>query len=281
MSTTEINGVELYYEVHGTGECVVLTHGSWTDGSGWQRAVAELKDGYRVVVWDRRGHSRSQVGGGPGSQAEDAADLAALIEHISTKPVHVLGNSYGGNITLTLLTVRPELVVTAAVHEPPLWGLLQGTRDSAVLDALATADGELKVVAQLISAGEHRRAARHFVEHVALGPGMWNQLPDSSRAVMEANAPTYLDELADDTALSIDGAALASTDVPLLLTHGTESSLLFPAAIAELAKLAPAAQVDVLDGAGHVPHLTHTKEWAARVTEFHEQHARRSRVGVS
>lgn len=281
MATTEINGVELYYEVHGSGDWIVMTHGSWTDGSGWQQAVAELKDRYRVVVWDRRGHSRSHAGDGPGSRAEDAADLAALIEHVSAEPVHVVGNSYGGNVALTLLTARPELVVTAAVHEPPVWGVLESTLDSAVLEALASADAELRVVAELIGVGEHRRAAQHFVEHVALGPGMWKQLPEASRAVMETNAPTYLDELGDDTALSIDGAALASTDVPLLFSHGTESSQLFPAAIAELAHLAPAAQVDVLDGAGHVPHLTHTKEWAARLVAFHGEHARRSTLCVS
>src|SRR5436190_9870558 len=167
MATTEINGVELYYEVHGTGECVVLTHGSWSDGAGWQQAVTELKDRCRVVVWDRRGHSRSAGSDGPGSRVEDAADLAALIEHVSAEPVHVVGNSYGGNVTLTLVTARPELAITAAVHEPPLWGLLEGVRDPMVDQALTTADAELKVVFELIRSGEHRRAARHFVEHVA------------------------------------------------------------------------------------------------------------------
>jgi pimeloyl-ACP methyl ester carboxylesterase len=273
VATIEINGVELYYEVHGTGETVVLTHGSWTDGSGWQQAVDTLKGRYRIVVWDRRGHSRSQGGDRPGSRAEDAADLAALIEHVSAEPVHLIGNSYGGNVTLTLLTARPELTVTAAVHEPPLWGLLEGERDPEVLDALTSADTEVTRVAELIRSGEHRRAARHFVERVALGPGMWDLLPEASRGVMEANAPTFLDELADETALCIDGSALASTDVPLLLTRGTTSSVLFPAALAELAQLAPAAQVGVIDGAGHVPHLTHTGEWAACVIAFHEQQA--------
>ena len=82
MATTCVNGVELYYETTGTGDCLVLTHGSWTDGTGWDRAVDRLAERYQVVVWDRRGHSRSQAGGGPGSRAEDAADLAGLIEHV-------------------------------------------------------------------------------------------------------------------------------------------------------------------------------------------------------
>jgi pimeloyl-ACP methyl ester carboxylesterase len=274
MTTAMVNGVQLYYETTGTGDCLVLTHGSWTDGTGWDRAVAQLAHRYQVVVWDRRGHSRSQAGDGPGSRAEDAADLAGLIEHVSGEPVHVAGNSYGAIVTLTLLTARPDLVATATVHEPPLWGLHEGTRDQHLVNALSAADADLAVVRELIRCGEHRNAAEHFIEHVALGPGTWDQLPESFRAVLEANAPTYLDEMDDETALSIDTAALATTTVPLLLTHGTQSPVLFPAVIAELVKLVPEARVEVLEGAGHIPHATHPEEWSARLMAFHEQHPR-------
>ena len=100
-------------------------------------------------------------------------------------------------------------------------------------------DADLAVVRDLISSGDHRDAAEHFVEHIALGPGTWDQLPEPFRAVLEANASTYLDELADPTTGSIDAAALATTTVPVMLTHGTESPELFPAVIAELVKLMP------------------------------------------
>ena len=271
MATTMVNGVEIYYETTGTGDCLVLTHGSWGDGTGWDRVVAGLAERYQVVVWDRRGHSRSQAGDGPGSRAEDAADLAGLIEQVSSEPVHVAGNSYGAIVTLTLLIAHPDLVATATVHEPPLWGLLEGTRDQALIDALSAADADNSVVRDLISSGDHRDAAEHFIEHVALGPGTWDQLPEPFQAVLEANAPTYLDELADQTALSIDTAALATTTVPLQMTYGTESPQLFPAVIAELAKLVPEARVEVLEGAGHIPHATHPAQWIARLTAFHEQ----------
>lgn len=271
MTTIMVNGVELYYETTGTGDCLVLTHGSWTDGNGWGPVVVGLAERYRVVVWDRRGHSRSQAGDGPGSRAEDADDLADLIEHVSDEPVHVAGNSYGAIVTLTLLTERPDLVVTAAVHEPPLWGLLEGTCDMALGDELSAADVDLEVVRKLIASGSYRDAAEHFIEHVALGRGTWEQLPEPFRAVLEANAPTYLDELADQTALSIDNAALAATSVPLLVTHGTESPKLFRAVIAELVRLVPAAQVEVFDGAGHIPHATHPEAWIARIMAFHDR----------
>jgi pimeloyl-ACP methyl ester carboxylesterase len=274
MATRLINGVELYYETRGAGDCLVLTHGSWTDGAGWGPAVDLLADRYRVVVWDRRGHSRSQAGDGPGSRAEDAADLAGLIEHVSAEPVHVAGNSYGANVTLTLLTERPDLVATAAVHEPPLFGLLEGTRDEALSSELSVLEADLAVVRVLIGSGHHGEAAEYFVERVALGPGSWDRLPESFRSLLETNAPTYLDELADQTALSIDPVALATTAVPLLLTHGTDSPDLFPAVITALAQLVPAAQVEVLDGAGHIPHATHPTDWTARLVAFHDLHSR-------
>jgi pimeloyl-ACP methyl ester carboxylesterase len=276
MTTALINGVELYYEIRGTGDCVVLTHGSWTDGSGWGPAVDMLAERYRVVVWDRRGHSRSEAGDGPGSRAEDAADLAALIERVSGEPAHVAGNSYGANVTLTLLTERRDLVATAAVHEPPLFGLLEGTRDRALARSLSALGAQQAVVRDLLRTGDHRAAAEYFVEHVALGPGTWGGLPEAFRSVLQRNAPTYLDELADQTALSIDTAALATTTVPLLLTHGTESPEIFPAVITELAQVVPAARVEVLEGAGHIPHTTHPEDWLACLLAFHARSERRS-----
>jgi pimeloyl-ACP methyl ester carboxylesterase len=176
---------------------------------------------------------------------------------------------------LTLLTERPDLVATAAVHEPPLFGLLEGTPDRALASELSILDADLTVVGDLIRSGHQRDAAKYFIEHVALGPGTWDQLPEAFRSVLEGNALSYLDELADQTALSIDTAALATTSTPLMLTHGTASPDLFPAVIAELAHLVPAAHVEVIDGAGHIPHATHPQHWTTRLGAFHDRHPRR------
>lgn len=274
MATCDVNGVELYYEMRGGGERLVLTHGSWTDASSWGPALDLLAERYEVVVWDRRGHSRSQPGAGPGSRVEDSADLAGLIEHVGNEPVHVAGNSYGAIVTLTLVTERPELVASAAVHEPPLFGLLEGTRDPTAARELASAAARVEAVGSRIASGNHCTAARDFVENIALGPGSWDQLPAALREVMVANAPTFLDELNDPTALTIDAAALAQTAVPILLTHGTESPPLFPAVIAEINQLVPNAEVEALEGAGHMAHATHPHDWVALLSSFHADRVR-------
>src|SRR5690625_6642966 len=74
MSTATLTGVELYYEIMGTGPTLFLTHGSWTDGSSWAQLAELLADRYEVVTWDRRGHSRSADTDEPGSRTEDATD---------------------------------------------------------------------------------------------------------------------------------------------------------------------------------------------------------------
>jgi pimeloyl-ACP methyl ester carboxylesterase len=271
MATANVNGVELYYETVGAGERLVLTHGSWTDRSGWAPSIPTLAERFEVVTWDRRGHSRSQDGPGPGSRVEDAADLTGLVEHLGGGRVHLVGNSYGAIVTLTMVTDRPDLVASAEVHEPPLFSLLEGSTDPAIAAALAAVQQPLESVAALIEAGEHRAAAEQFIDHVALGPGAWAQLPGSFRALVEGNAGTFLDELRDPTALSIDMSALAATTVPLLLTCGTASPRLFPAVIDRLALLVPTARIGVLDGAGHIPHTTHPHQWTATVSAFLDQ----------
>jgi pimeloyl-ACP methyl ester carboxylesterase len=277
MTTADINGVELYLETVGAGEVLVLTHGSWTDASGWAPSVPSLAARYEVVTWDRRGHSRSQDGDGPGSRAQDAADLAGLIEYLNCGPVHLAGNSYGAIVALTVVTDRPDLVASAAVHEPPLFGLLDGTADPVIADALVALGQALESVAALIETGEHRAAAELFIDGVALGPGAWVQLPEPFRALVAGNAATYLDELRDPTALAIDTSALAATAVPLQLTYGSASPRLFAAVIDQLAALVPTAHVTILADVGHIPHATHPDRWTATLLAFLDQLDHRAR----
>ena len=59
--------------------------------------------------------------------------------------------------------------------------------------------------------------------------------------------------------------------MPLLLTYGTARPKLFHAVIDDLALLVPAARIEVLDGAGHIPHATHPDQWTATLLAFHKQ----------
>lgn len=255
MTVARVNGVDLYYEVHGAGEPLVLVHGSWSDAATWRQVVPAMADSFRVLVYDRRGHSRSERPATQGSLDEDADDLAQLLEALDLAPAHVVANSLGGNIALRLAARRPDLFLSLTCHEPPLWGVLVDDPESQAM--LAQGARSRESVRERIVEGDHEGAARQFVDEIAFGPGAWdNQLPAEVKATMIRNAPTFLDEIRDPTQLTIDEDSLAGLAVPVRLTQGSESPPLFPRVIDRLEPLIPHVVRETIPGVAHVPHLT-------------------------
>jgi pimeloyl-ACP methyl ester carboxylesterase len=248
----KVNGIGLYYELEGSGEPLALVHGSWRDATSWRFVVPGLAESFRVLTYDRRGHSRSERPNTPGNIDEDGDDLAALLQALDLAPAHVVTNSLGGNIALRLATRRPDVFRSLSCHEPPLWGLLEGDAESQ--EMLQRGARSLEGVGSRIAAGDHEGAARQFVEEVAFGLGAWeNELPPEVRAVFVQNAPTFLDELQDPNQLNVDRDALARLEIPVRLTEGSESPPVFPRVIDRLAELIPRVTRETIDGAAHVP----------------------------
>jgi pimeloyl-ACP methyl ester carboxylesterase len=269
MATANLNGVELYFERVGEGEPIVLTHGALTDGRTWRALTDLLRDRFEVVAWDRRGHSRSKDGQGPGSIRQDADDLAALIQYLGGEPVHLVGNSSGGAVVLRLVTMYPELVKSAAAHEPGPYTLLDGTDDRHIAQLLEAEKRHIARVQDMIARNEHRRAVEYFIDEVAIGPGAWDQFPEELRNILESNTATVADDLRDSfDPHSVDIDSLAGTSIPLLVSTGSESPVLEVAAVKELARLLPAARLQRLVGTGHIPHRTHPDVYAATLIGF-------------
>lgn len=267
MSTRQVNGVRLRWEIAGdTGEPLVLVHGSWGDRQNWAGVVPALSRSFRVLSYDRRGHSQSERPPGQGSVRDDVADLAALLEELGHTPAHVVGGSFGASIVLRLAGVRPDLLRSVVVHEPPLFGLLKDEPDAA--EALAAAQERISAVVSLLTAGDWNEGARQFVETIAFGPGAWSQLPAEVRETFVFNAPTWLDEVRDPEALEIDLGTLRECAAPTLLTFGDQSAPFFPLVVDRIAAVMPRATVRTYAGAGHVPHLSHPDEYVRTVAEF-------------
>src|SRR5262249_41250776 len=169
MPTSQVNGVRIHWEVNGdVGDPMVLVHGSWADHQNWASVVPALSRRFRVLTYDRRGHTRSERPVGQGSVREDAGDLAALLEELGHRPAHVVGNSFGASIVLRLAAERGDLFRSAIVHEPPLFGLLR--EDPNAKDALAAVQEHMAAVVSLLMAGDWRQGAQQFVETIAFGP---------------------------------------------------------------------------------------------------------------
>ncbi len=266
MSAARVNGVELYYELNGSGEPLVLVHGSWGDHHNWDAVVSALAESFRVLAYDRRGHSASERPARQGSVFEDADDLAGLIDELGLGPAHVAGNSFGAVTALRAATRRPEVFRSLIAHEPPLFPLLAGTE---LEPALGEVQRRIDAVVGLLEGGDHEGAARLFVETIAFGPGAWDeQLTPEMREVCIANAPTFLDEVRDPDALQMDLDALAGFDRPALLTSGTESAPFFGPVVDMVAESLPRSERVTIDGADHVPHISVPGRYVELVTTF-------------
>ncbi len=266
MAVKRINGVELFYEVSGAGEPLVLVHGSWGDHHNWDPVVPRLSESFKVVRYDRRGHSRSERPAGQGSVYQDADDLAELIEALEPGPAHVVGNSFGSIVALNAAIRRPEVIATLVAHEPPMLGLLAGTRFEPVL---AEVNRRVGAVIELLVAGEDEAGARLFVETVARRPGAWDgELSAEMRAVFTGNAPTFLDEAHDPAWQQIDLEALGRFDRPALLSKGTASPPVFPAIVDTIASAVPRIEVATIEGADHSPHQSTTERYVDVVRRF-------------
>ena len=81
MSTIRVNGVELYYEIHGDGEPVLLIHGLGSSTRDWDLQVDALAKHFRAITFDVRGHGRSEKPKQRYSVKLFADDTAAVIRH--------------------------------------------------------------------------------------------------------------------------------------------------------------------------------------------------------
>ena len=264
MPRQRINDIELYYELTGDGDdALVLVHGSWTDHLSWQFVVPALAERHTVLSYDRRGHSRSVgLDRAQGSRRQHEDDLAALIETLDLGLVNLVGNSYGGSISLGLASRRPDLVRCVIAHEPPLLGAAQ--LHPPLQADLSGVHEIVAHVSELLQAGDPDGGARLFVEQV-LGPGTWQMMPDDNRRTFAANAATFVDMIADPAWAEVPAAGV----VPVLLTDGDASPSWLPAIVDALASTAyPHAHLHTFAGAGHIPHLTDPESYATTVQSF-------------
>jgi pimeloyl-ACP methyl ester carboxylesterase len=117
-----INGVNLYYEIYGTGEPILLIHGNGTGIKGWSAQIAHFSKKYQVIAVDCRGRGQSELGSDSLTYMQQASDLAKLLTALKAENVTVIGKSDGAIIGLLMAIHYPgtmkQLVSYGANAEP-------------------------------------------------------------------------------------------------------------------------------------------------------------------
>ncbi|MEU5211168.1 alpha/beta fold hydrolase [Streptomyces sp. NPDC020742] len=241
MALTPAGGVRLHTQLlpgrgagpRPGGPAVVLLHGLVMDNlSSFYCTLAGplARAGHQVLLYDQRGHGRSERPPAGYDRDTAVADLTALLTALGLDrgPVHLIGNSYGGVLALHTALVRPELVASLVLIDAQL----TGDWPEAMADTLSVAALGL----------EHGRLAGQLG---ALGRRKEARTAAAADALL--NHTTLIEDIAAGGAFT--AGDFARLRCPVLAVYGAHSELLNGAR--ELAEAAPDCALRVLPGIGH------------------------------
>ena len=246
------DGTELYYEVHGDGLALLLTHGFSSTSQMWRGQIAELSRDHTLVLWDLRGHGRSSAPADPQAYHRDAAvgDIAALLDAVGARTATVGGLSLGGYLSLAFHRAHPTRVRALLVFDTGPGFKNPEARAAWNRRTEATAE---ELEEQGLSALRTRSAERRLAEH-----------QDPAGLVLAAR---HL--LTQHDAAVIEW--LPSIDVPTLVLVGADDTA-FLAATDTMAAKIPRAEKVVIPRAGHAANLDQPDAFDRAVRAFLDAH---------
>ena len=242
------DGVQIYYEVHGSGPPLILTHGYSSTSEMWQGQVEALAKQHKLVLWDMRGHGRSDYPADAGaySEALTIADIAALLDAIGADAAIVGGLSLGGYISLAFYRAHPERVRALLIIDTGPGFRKDDARDAWNKRALDTAERfEREGLAVLKSASRERSIVSHR---------------DASGLVRAARGM-----LTQRDARVIE--VLPEIKVPALIVVGADDAPFLAASDYMAAKI-PGARKVVIPAAGHAVNIDQPQAFIDAVLPF-------------
>ena len=256
---TVSDGLELYYERHGTtGEPLLLLHGGlMTSGSNWGAYVPALSERYQVIMVDLEGHGHTALIDRPLRYEQMADDVSTLLDELGVEQANVLGYSLGGGVALQFAVRHPEqvrkLVLVSTPFKTEGWA-------PEILDAMASLNEEVAAAMQETPMYEAYAAE-------APNPDDWAKLVTSVSQLLTSPETAY-----DWT------EGVESLTMPIMLIVGDADSIV-PEHLLEFYGLIggwvagdvapkPASQLLVLPGTSHLEFYLRTDLLLATLIPF-------------
>jgi pimeloyl-ACP methyl ester carboxylesterase len=258
------DGVEIYYEVHGSGPPLLLTHGYSSTSEMWKGQIATLSKHYKLILWDMRGHGRSDYPNDASaySEALTVADMAALLDEVGADRAVVGGLSLGGYMSLAFYRAHPARVRALLIIDTGPGFKKDDAREAWNKRAHDTADRfEREGLAGLTSGGRERSSVSHR-DASGLARAARGMLTQRDARVIEL---------------------LPEIKVPSLVVVGAEDAPFLAASDYMAAKI-PAAKKVVIPAAGHVVNIDQPQAFIDAVLPFLDslpQHAIPERMVLS
>jgi 3-oxoadipate enol-lactonase len=263
MPTTNANGINLYYEVHGKGEPLLLIMGLSLNSKSWFRTLPALSEHYQVIIFDNRGVGLSDKPNTPYSIELMAEDARAVLDAAGVESAHVYGISMGGMIAQKLAIKYPERIQSLILGCTTSGGVnhVQPGADVSMLmlsrgSSIATPEEMAWATAPILYSQsfleEHREMVAEDIQKRIEIP----ILPYAYMLQLQAC-------LTHDTYNDID-----QIQVPTLVIHGDADKLVPYENGVTLAEKIPNAEFLTIQGAGHI-YVTEANDFVNdRVLDF-------------
>jgi pimeloyl-ACP methyl ester carboxylesterase len=265
-----VEGGTLAYEVTGSGgPLVVLAHGMGDSRAAYRfLAPALAQAGYRVTAMDLRGHGESSVDWPSYTRTAIAGDLLALVEHLGG-PAVLVGHSIAGGAATIAAATAPELI-DALVELGPF------TRKQQVRLGDLRSAGFRRGMTHLVGTGvlgSTRQWSKYLqVAYPGAKPADWDVRLHQISAMLEEPGRMKAVQAMGKTSPADAGEQLGNVRCPVLIVQGTlDPDWASPQAEGEAVVAAlPAGlgRLEMVDGAGHYPHVQFPQQTLAAILPF-------------
>ncbi len=267
MPRVSVNGVELHYVEVGGGDPVLMIMGFGGDHLAWGFQVPVLSARYRVIAFDNRGAGQSSVPDVPYSTRMMADDAVGLLDALGIERAHVIGVSMGGMIAQELALGHPGRVRSLQLHctyarpDGYMQALMEAWRTTR---AKATPEEWLRTVALWLFSPRTYDERPDFIEMV-IQTGLANPYPFSLTGFLRQGEAVRGHDALD---------RLPQLTHPTLVSVAEDDVLVPPRFARQLAAAVRAAELRVIEGAGHAYFWERADVFNAMCLEFLDRHAR-------